>query len=1059
MRIPQPQPKKAHVREGILYVPKTSIAIDEFDTPNRGTFNWKSISERSEHLLHLTCTAIRNRTLKKFVRIARANGVQWKDSGVVYVVCITSSQDYYIGRTEGTALDRLKKHTYSRYSEKGSELSHYFANRIFNHTDGEAIFHRCVVVLPIFKATDKEGLIEAEESYINRFKGPHMLNTNDVFFRHRSRNRHNRKLRRGFESIGHSNAAPKPNRQREEQLLARINELSRTDNGVNNEAQKLLKSLGKRRLRILNRDALLAKAPSTACIKKEIERRQHTAANQKPSAFIRVNFTRYVSSRSLRSLIFTKLFPFPEIVHDVRVCVSLNRTLGQMAINAASLAIKGREEYHCLCEKLQNDGVLSKHFRGGHLATNDITAVFSHLQIEEGDVAEELEVLWHQGSKFRSALNINESASIFHQNLQAFIDPILDDVPLSQRTEKMAAVKEWLADCGERFRLACNDPRNYIVKEKTLKAIRSLGKDFVITVVDKNPQSLAILCMREYMQRLQARMASTDFKQIPADNVEGILKSHREASVKYGCKPVDSLPYLYIVPKLHKEPSRPYDRFIAGNSALNVLSKDTPTPARQAGRGVIKRKPVSSTTQIGRKVSDFLNAIIDLLLIEDKAGMMLGRPRCFWVIRDVSEAVPLFKQSATIYTRDFSTMYQNFPIDDLFAGVSSEATLALKFAARRFFNARESDYAKLVFSRKAGQKHGSWRMGTPNPKTDWGINECLEALQFLLHNTIYSNVFGVVQQVIGVPMGGPASGPASNLGLAAAERRFVLRCVAEEGAAVIKVIYNNFHIYCRYIDDMSSQFNEVPTKEDYYGMELVETGQVPPDNATDFLCFTFSARPGLHLDVSFKNKQEKFPLLLVRFPGSISTISDSSRIGCIIGGLVNIFRLIDNTARFAQAIRDFFEIIEARNFTFNIVRTGITRFLNGYCKHRFKGFMMLHFFAPILARWPNHNIPNGDVAVQFEYLRQRSYLHAPHSFRPTFATPIIAPPPILDIRQFPHLQQSQQQQFPHLQQTQHQQTFAIVASPSSPPSDVSFYSFSNDASESPEQHFGPLDFL
>ena len=387
-------------------------------------------------------------------------------------------------------------------------------------------------------------------------------------------------------------------------------------------------------------------------------------------------------------------------------------------------------------------------------------------------------------------------------------------------------------------------------------------------------------------------------------------------------------------------------------------------------------------------------------------------------------------------------MYQNFPLGDLLTGVTSEVTLALKFAARRFFDAPESKFDKLVFIRKAGQKHGSWHLGTPNPKKDWGIKQCLEALNFLLDNTYYSNVFGIVKQNIGVPMGGPQSGPAANLVLAAAERSFVHRCLARDGATVIRMIYKNFYHYCRYIDDMCTEFDSVPTTADYYGMELVRTGQIPPERATDFLCFTFSERPGLPLDVSFKNKQEKFPLLLVRFPGNISTISDSCRIGCIIGGLVNIFRLIDNTSRFAQAIHDFFEILESRNFTFNIVRTGITRFLTEYCKHRFKGFMMLHFFAPILARWPNHNIPNGGTAVHYEYLRQRSFLHAPHSFRPTFATPIMAPPPILDIRQFPHLQQTQQQQ-----------TFAIVASPATAyHSDSSFFSFSNDASQSPVRH-------
>ncbi len=98
-----------------------------------------------------------------------------------------------------------------------------------------------------------------------------MLNTNDVFFQHRSRNRRG-KVRRpqGFENIGQSTPIPKANRQREDRLLARINELSTLDQSVNSEAQKLLKSLGRRRLRLLNRDARFAKAPSLTFIQKEV---------------------------------------------------------------------------------------------------------------------------------------------------------------------------------------------------------------------------------------------------------------------------------------------------------------------------------------------------------------------------------------------------------------------------------------------------------------------------------------------------------------------------------------------------------------------------------------------------------------------------------------------------------------------------------------------------------------------------------------------------------------------------------------------------------------------
>ncbi len=137
-------------------------------------------------------------------------------------------------------------------------------------------------------------------------------------------------------------------------------------------------------------------------------------------------------------------------------------------------------------------------------------------------------------------------------------------------------------------------------------------------------------------------------------------------------------------------------------------------------------------------------------------------------------------------------MCQNFPIDDLQKGATSEVTLALKLPGSTSFQGLRRHFRQTLLQTSKRTEVRFVVPRRPSSKKDWGCIECLEALRFLLDNTFYSNIFGIVQQIIGVSMGGPASCPASNLGLSSAERAFVDRFIAQEGAAVVRMIFQFF---------------------------------------------------------------------------------------------------------------------------------------------------------------------------------------------------------------------------------------------------------------------------
>lgn len=201
---------------------------------------------------------------------------------------------------------------------------------------------------------------------------------------------------------------------------------------------------------------------------------------------------------------------------------------------------------------------------------------------------------------------------------------------------------------------------------------------FIITPVDKNPQSLAFMCPKAYFERLEKHMESPTYEKVEATPLE-ILNNHRDFSREYGIAHTPVLPYVYSIVKLHKDPSRPADRFIAGHSSLNRFVPDEgragsvdsnlpiaeafaqasqrSTSSEETRRKLLRQKPDTSLSKAGRKPSNFLNSIIDVLLQQDEINILKGGPRKIWILRDIAEAQRLFANCPNIHTADFSTMY------------------------------------------------------------------------------------------------------------------------------------------------------------------------------------------------------------------------------------------------------------------------------------------------------------------------------------------------------------------------------------------------------------------
>jgi hypothetical protein len=559
--------------------------------------------------------------------------------------------------------------------------------------------------------------------------------------------------------------------------------------------------------------------------------------------------------------------------------------------------------------------------------------------------------------------------------LLAYVDKVLESISIQQRHGiAKEDIATWHQEVMNRYHEEAQDKRNYVISLESRKVIIDMARNFVVTTVDKNSQGLSVLCMKDYLRRLEEHMKSPTYTPTTKTAID-IINEHRIVNQKFGCNTSPALPYIKIIPKLHKEIARPFDRFIAGLSHMNRIDA-LDTKKERIGL------PSSSLHHLSKKVSDFLNAVIDILLLQDKALIRKGEPKRVWIIRDTAEVIHVLQDSKKLYTHDFSTMYTNFPLEALYNSIEKQLVKAAKFLAVEYFKRDDTNFTKVIFMKPSRQTAAKalWKIGNPDCKKEWGVNQCLEALKYLLHNAYYSNRYGIVQQIVGIGMGCPHSPPASTIGLSAPEAEYVDRMLLTKGKEYVKVQLRNFKAYTRYIDDMGTESADIPSKTDYFDMDVIRTATCPPDESIDLLAYTFTPSPS-GMSVSFKNKQSNFPVLLIRYPGHISTIPETSKVGSVVAGIISIYRVIDSPILFQAGIKEFFDILQARRFTVRTIRKGILKFLQRNCRREYIGFLLQHFFTDIIVNWPHRNDVPASRTVALAMMRHDLMLDVPQSWR------------------------------------------------------------------------------
>ena len=262
-----------------------------------------------------------------------------------------------------------------------------------------------------------------------------------------------------------------------------------------------------------------------------------------------------------------------------------------------------------------------------------------------------------------------------------------------------------------------------------VRELSRLHENFVIVPADKASNNYTFVCKRHYVDILIEELGLHSLPGNPTYNLtyfsaSEVLDNHKSVLTSFGIQSSSEeldLPYIYWIPKMHKNPYK--HRFIAGSSKCST-------------------KPLS--------------ILLTKLLTHNKLGLQKYCETAYsrsgvnqmWILKNSKELLdhlksPNFNLITNIKSFDFSTLYTTIPHQKL---KSRLATIIRNSFLHKNGNRR---YKYLVLGRE-GPYFVKEHSDSKNKYTEEDI---IKMLEFLVDNIFVVFAGKVFQQIIGIPMG------------------------------------------------------------------------------------------------------------------------------------------------------------------------------------------------------------------------------------------------------------------------------------------------------------------
>ena len=437
-----------------------------------------------------------------------------------------------------------------------------------------------------------------------------------------------------------------------------------------------------------------------------------------------------------------------------------------------------------------------------------------------------------------------------------------------------------------------NNVRQYDKLELSSSALKSLKRNFVITVTDKAPQNYGFICKKFYVDKIYEILSCDETYELTDYSVESIRDKLTLECKRLMSKSVDSdldIPFIQLLPKFHKNPV---------DFRVIIASKRACT------------KPISKLVSnalklIDKNIQKYCEAIFN------NTGV-----QCYWVINnnkpilDCLDGLSKAKSAKSINTFDFGQMYTNLHHTDIFQQMHKVLTLA--------FGKTDSIYVN----------HNSAMWSQPKYGTFQRLNkfELMEMIRFVVSNTYFQFGGRVYKQVIGIPMGTDCAPWIANLTLFAYEFVFLTNRLKANDFQVCRKLRFSF----RYIDDISVVNDDGEFERQYrqiYPSTLTLKKVNSTDNAADVLDVSVVIKDGKFV-CNLYDKRESFPFKCNVFPNISSNISDKCKYNIFYSQLFRFCTIITDISDVIKTTNKLLHTLVAKGYMKNkLINTG-TRFIN-----------------------------------------------------------------------------------------------------------------------------------
>ena len=338
-----------------------------------------------------------------------------------------------------------------------------------------------------------------------------------------------------------------------------------------------------------------------------------------------------------------------------------------------------------------------------------------------------------------------------------------------------------------------------------------------------------------------------------------VLDNHKSVLTSFGIDPNEDeldLPYIYWIPKMHKNPYK--HGFIAGSARCST-------------------KPLS--------------ILLTMLLTHIKQGLQKYCETAYsrsgvnqmWILKNSKELLehlksPNFNNITNLKSFDFSNLYTTIPHDKL------KSRLASIIRNSFMFKNGNRRYKNLVL----GHEESYFVKEHSDSKHKYSEDDIIKMLEFLVDNIFVVFAGKVFQQIVGIPMGTNCAPLLADIFLYSYEAEYI-QSLLSTGK---KQLASRFNFTYRYIDDVLSINN--PEFENYLGqmypVELEIKDTTESNTSASYLDLLLSIGRNRQLHTSIYDKRDDFNFHITNFPFLSSNIPTSPAYGVFISQLIRYAR-------------------------------------------------------------------------------------------------------------------------------------------------------------------------